>query len=357
MRLFVIGLFVVATLAPVLAISPLQPQAVVAQTDDADGTTNAIYNTSAGPVFTLPQWTDGSGWSAAEYYSTIQLADINGDGSDELLARGAFGMIVQSWDATNGLWTSLSESGPFSDAGDWNKEEYYATIQTADIDGDGSAELIARSSVGIDTYEWSGSGWTQLATGVPDFGDAGDWKKKEYYSTIQTGDIDGDGSAEMLARSTNGIETYKWSGSTWNRVDSKNPPWSDKEGWEKHRYYSTIQLGDIDGDGAAELLGRGGSGMDTYRWSGSSWVLLKSDNPKLTDDKGWKTAEYYSTIQTGDINGDGAAEMLARGKSGIYVYKWTGTAWSEQIKGSPGWSDDAGWNKAEYYSTIQTGDV
>ena len=39
-----------------------------------------IYNSSAGPVFTLPQWTNGSGWDHAAHYSTIQLADIDGNG-------------------------------------------------------------------------------------------------------------------------------------------------------------------------------------------------------------------------------------------------------------------------------------
>lgn len=356
MRVLVVGLFVISILSPVQLITALQPESVAAQDDASDGSTTNLFNTSAGPVFTLPQWTDGSGWSSAEYYETIQLADVDGDGTDELLGRGAFGMIIQSWDATNGLWTSVSESGPFSDDAGWTNAGYYTTIQAADIDGDGAAELIGRSSVGIDTYRWSGSAWTQLASGAPDFGDGNGWDKEEYYSTIQTGDIDGDGAAEMLARAADGIETYKWSGSAWTQIDSENPPWSDKEGWEKHRYYSTIQLGDVDGDGTAEMLGRGAAGMDTYKWSGSGWGLLKSDNPKFSDDKGWDSEEYYSTIQTGDIDGDGAAEMLARGIAGVYVYDWTGTSWSEQIKGSPAWSDDAGWNRAEYYSTIQSGD-
>ncbi len=356
MRSFVAGLLLIVLLAAALPPGSIQPATAIAQAEASDASTTNIFNTSAGPVFTLPQWTDGSGWSSAEYYATIQLADVDGDGTDELLGRGAFGMIIQSWDATTGLWTSVSESGPFSDAGGWIAEEYYATIQAADIDGDGAAELIARSSVGIDTYKWSGTAWTQLAAGAPDFGDGNGWDKKEYYSTIQTADIDGDGAAEMLARSTNGIETYKWSGSAWTQVDSKNPPWSDKEGWEKHEYYSTIQTGDIDGDGAAELLGRGGSGIDAYKWSGSSWSLLKADSPNWSDKEGWNKSQYYSTIQTGDIDGDGADELLGRAAKGMDTNEWNGSDWTNVRSDSPSWSDDAGWDKAEYYATIQTGD-
>jgi hypothetical protein len=53
MRLFVIWLFVIATLGPVLVNSLLEPQAVVAQSDAASATTNAVYNTSAGPVWAI----------------------------------------------------------------------------------------------------------------------------------------------------------------------------------------------------------------------------------------------------------------------------------------------------------------
>ncbi len=327
-------------------------QPIAAQVDASDYN----YNSSAGLTFTLPQWTDGAGWTAAEYYSTIQMADIDGDGSDELLARGPNGMTVDSWDATLGLWSSVSDSGPFDDAG-WTKAEHYATIQTADIDGDGKAELIGRSSKGLETYEWSGSAWTQLATASPDWGNSSGWKQEKYYATIQTGDIDGDGAAELLARSSSGIETWEWSGSDWTKIDSKNPPWSDKEGWEKHRFYSTIQTGDIDGDGKAELLARGVDGMDTYEWTGSSWKFLKSKSPKWSDKEGWGKEPYYSTIQTADINGDGKAELLGRAAKGMDAYSWNGSDWTNLKDNSPAWSDDNGWDKARYYATIQAADI
>jgi hypothetical protein len=35
------------------------------------------------------------------------------------------------------------------------------------------------------------------------------------------------------------------------------PAWGDIGGWDQPQYYATIQLADIDGDGRAELIGRG----------------------------------------------------------------------------------------------------
>ena len=353
MRLLVFGLFIAATLSPAMPVMSIQPETASAQAEASDD----IYNSSAGPGFTLPQWTDGAGWTAAEYYSTIQLADIDGDGSDELLARGPNGITVDSWDASLGLWASVPGTGPFGDDAGWTKAQYYSTIQTADIDGDGAAEMIGRSSVGVETYKWNDSAWTQIGSASPDWGDSTGWNQEKYYATIQLADIDGDGSSELLARAASGIETYKWAGSDWTLIDSKNPAWSDGEGWKDQRFYSTIQTGDINGDGKAELLARGAGGMDAYEWNGSSWKLMKASSPKWSDTENWGHEPYYSTIQTGDINGDGKAELLARSATGMVAYGWSGSGWTHLKGSSPAWSDDNDWNKEEYYATIQTGDI
>ena len=46
---------------------------------------NPTYTDACGPTFVLPGWGDAGGWTDPSQYSTIQLADVNGDGSDELL--------------------------------------------------------------------------------------------------------------------------------------------------------------------------------------------------------------------------------------------------------------------------------
>ncbi|MEZ4520750.1 MAG: VCBS repeat-containing protein [Thermomicrobiales bacterium] len=233
---------------------------------------DACYNTSAGPIFTLPQWADVNRWSEASYYSTIQLADIDGDGADELLARGPDGISVQKWDAANGhaVWNQITGSGPLSDSDGWDRPEYYATIQTADIDGDGSAELLGRGKDGLYTYKWNGTGWDLLKSDDPSWTNDAGWDKPEYYETIQTADIDGDHAAELLARDADGLNTYRWNGSGWDQIGTERPAWSDAYGWNAPQYYQTIQAGDIDGDGAEEILARGTAGIESYDWGGGA---------------------------------------------------------------------------------------
>jgi parallel beta-helix repeat protein len=309
---------------------------------------------------------DAAGWDYEEYYSTIQTGDVDGDGKAELLVHSAIGMQTYKFNSAGNSWELVASGNPdWSDAEGWGYEKYYSTIQTGDVDGDGKAELLARSGSGMQTYKFNSAfnSWELVGAGCPAWSDAGGWGYEKYYSTIQTGDVDGDGKAELLVRSAIGMQTYKFNsaGNSWELVASGNPAWSDAAGWDYEKYYSTIQTGDVDGDGKAELLARGGNGMQTYRFNsaGNSWELVASGNPDWSDAGGWGDEKYYSTIQTGDIDGDGKAELLARSASGMETYRFNsaGNSWELVASGNPDWSDAGGWDGQQYYSTIQTGDV
>ena len=65
------------------------------------------YNGACGPQFEIPAWGDGAGWTSPSKYSTIQLADLTGNGVDELIARNDDGIEIWTWSST--------AAGPFSD--------------------------------------------------------------------------------------------------------------------------------------------------------------------------------------------------------------------------------------------------
>ncbi len=69
-----------------VAVALAASSAAQAQSDCANDTT-PVYTDACGPTFALPGWGHAGGWTDASKYSTIQLADLNGDGRDELLAH------------------------------------------------------------------------------------------------------------------------------------------------------------------------------------------------------------------------------------------------------------------------------
>jgi hypothetical protein len=335
------------------------------------------------PDLQLPFWGDGASWNQPQYYETIQAgtrrkpktrqsADIDGDGQDELIARSAAGILVHRFNPDVGQWVPLPNGPPWADANGWDQPQYYETIQTADIDGDGRAELLARGAGGITVWKFTTeNSWVQLPDG-PAWADDGSWDQPQYYTTIQCADIDGDGRAELLARGAGGITVWKFTAeNSWMQLPD-GPPWADANGWDHPQYYETIQCADFllpgdpgyAGDGThkqAVLLARGADGIQIWRCTGAfqGWELLAAHNPEWSDYWNWDYPQYYRTIQTADIDGDGRAELLGRGSTGIAVAKFypASRTWNS-LPGLPGFADaPGGWVPPEYYTTIQTADM
>lgn len=140
-----------AVLAVLVAVL-IAPAAASAECPSAD----ASYFGPCGPTFTTPMWGDGAGWTDESKFSTIQLADVNGDGRDELLGRGDAGIEIWTFDTTLGQWrpqvdanavrqviSDFASPSPGADTLGWQQPSYYTTIQTANVDGAPGEEVFA----------------------------------------------------------------------------------------------------------------------------------------------------------------------------------------------------------------------
>ncbi|NNU26214.1 VCBS repeat-containing protein [Isoptericola sediminis] len=314
------------------------------------------------------------GWLPPYYYATIQAADVDGDGSEEVVGRGPVGLQIHSFEpaATAGesTWCTLSAQGPFTDWGPWAQDAaYYSTIQAADLDGDGREnEFFGRGTDGIEAWRFTagddcstaGSSWTKLPT-LPHFDDttAGPGVA-DRYATIQAADLDGDGTDDVFGRASNGIYSYSLASGTWADLPVLKE-FTDVQGFTATSQYGTIQTGDLDGEGGVEVFGRNADGIVGYRLESGTWQALKA----LTKDFGnsssvdWGNAPgYYSTIQAADIDGDARDEVVGRSVDGIHAWELLASdQWHEVSTGGPftdadGWSQD--WSR---FSTIQLGDI
>jgi hypothetical protein len=311
-------------------------------------------------------FSDANGWNAdAKYYSTIQYADINGDGNLDVCGRASDGIrcaVSNGTSFTNyGLWSS-----GYSDANGWGTAQYYSTIQFADINGDGVADVCGRGSDGIDCAVSNGTSFTgygQFGAGAAGFNDASGWNAVQYYSTIRLVDVNGDRIADVCGRGTGGIYCATSNGTSFNGYSVWASGFSDAAGWNSNPYYySTIQFADINGDFRMDVCGRGSNGIDCalQKTDGTTgFINYGLWDGSFSDANGWSNgAYYYSTIKLTDVNGDGRADVCGRGFAGIYCSLSNGASGFTGFSlWAPGFNDTDGWSAVQYYSTIKFADV
>ena len=348
------AVLLLGVLLPALAAARAAPvlEAQAQASLNCDGSTSADYNGPCGPSFTIPRWSDGSQWDQPQHYETIVLADFDGDGADELLARSAAGFVINKWNSDYGQWVDMGvQTFPngwgFADDDGWNQPQYYSTIQAAELgyNGGTAASLLMNAAGGIVAFQWDGKqSWSELPSGPP-WGSS--WPDAAYYSTIQTW------GNWLIGRAANGMQTWRFEDGAWKWLAGADGDiFSDDEGWGAPQYYETIKLADLNGDGTPELLGRGIGGMQVFGWDGSDWAG-GGGGGIFTNDQGWDQPQYYRTLTYGDIDGKPGDELLGRGVGGVIGFRWSGSGW-EWLTLNPGlFPDDQGWDASRYYDTVE----
>ncbi len=335
------------------------------------------YLCPVGPTYLVPGLTDLAGWDEPSHYRNILTGDLDGDGADELVARGIGGTQVYRFDRALGQWGQVQIEPILRDADGWDQPQYYETVQLGDVDGDGKAELVARSVSGIIVFRYTPgtsaevATWTQLTTSgpMPDFQGWGSDPK--YYSTIQLVPLGRQGSAptmQLIGRGGSGLALWRWSGSGWTSLATA-PDFSDANGWGQPEYYSTIRVWD-----EGLLLARSQFGMVVYRYTSASgqvgsWQQLAQSGPCVDAvhvGSGPATAFGcdLDTIQLAHgVDGVPAGHpvLLARRSGPTYGLVMAhfdpagGWTHSDQGGGNP-WTGDFG-GRPEYLRTIQAADI
>jgi exopolysaccharide biosynthesis protein len=295
-----------------------------------------------------PDLSNAEGFQDIKYLSTIRLADFNGDGMDDVCVRTSTDFRC---------YPSLGDGfgpaviGPdLADGSGWSHPRNYGTIRMADVNGDGLADVCARANAGIRCWLSDGNGFPTGIEG-PAWSNAEGWDHVKYWSTIRLADIDGDGMADLCGRDAEGIKCHLSTGDGFGPTIS-GPNLSDASGWGNYANYSTIRLADVDGDGRLDLCARANAGMRCWLWDGAKFDRRITGG--LANETGWSAERFFRTIGFADVNGDGKADLCARASARYFCWLSDGDGFEERIDG-PAWSDASGWSDAKYYSTIRIG--
>src|SRR5260370_2752207 len=225
--------------------------------------------------------------SDASYYRSFKLADVNGDGLADACARGASGVVCAKNNGGGRVGAYKSWKGDdFTDGTGWLRPQYGTTVQYADINGDGVADVCGGGSAGLRSglanahgeADGFGPSWAWSSG----FDDGTGWAANEsYYKTVHLADVDGDGWADVCGRASEGIECainsrWGWFGGNTLWLGGE---FSDATGWLQPQYGTTVQLAGINGDGRADICRRGTDGMRC--------ALAKASGDGFEGPRGW----------------------------------------------------------------------
>ena len=204
-----------------------------------------------------------SSW-ATDY--EVQIGDVNGDGRADLVGRNL---------TTGDVQAGLSTGQNFAPSTSWRNWNTGYTFQLADVNGDGCADVVGRPKTGGDDVQ---VGLSDGCSGGAVFRESSAWTNWSQTLSLQLADVNGDGGADLVGRALSGSEDVMVA------LSNKSNAFGSAARWTTWRQNTTLNFADVDGDGAADIVGRliggndvqvgisnGGSGQQSFQGS-TSWT-------------------------------------------------------------------------------------
>jgi hypothetical protein len=251
----------------------------------------------------------------------FELADVTGDGTPDLIAAGSTSnsFLVYPHDGTRGFLPAVAYPYPYED-NIWSR-----TIEVADLDDDGVDEIVAANSCGMPCssillYKRGANGYFYLSREMPTY---------ESPSVILARDIDKDGRHDLIVGHggwftvglymgrAGGLSTSEWRFDVQTQGGSDRYALGDLNGDGLVDLAIANSLGvsvlhgarrtsnDFNGDRVSDLLWRHSLG------SNAIWLSTDKTTPLAIDpiDPDW------SVQAVGDFDGDGFAETFWRNRA------------------------------------------
>jgi hypothetical protein len=251
------------------------------------------------------------------------LGDFDGDRRDEILVSSPWGVgVLEQAGATFGCPMLAPNDTRF---GGWllnTADNRFGPV--GDFDGDGRDEILVTSPWGIGIMRLDG-GTMRMAMMAPNNTRFGEWLLNTADNRFSTAaDYDGDGRDELLVTSPWGLGILELSGDKLtSSVMAQNG--TRFGGWLLNTADNRIgPSGDLDGDGAAEIIVTSPWGIGVLEQSGPSL-----GNPMLAPNGtrfgGWllNTADNHLDM-VADVDGDGRDEIVVTSPWGIGILELSG---------------------------------
>jgi hypothetical protein len=203
-------------------------------------------------------------WTAPYGGHKVAIADLDGDGVNEIIIDGGDGYVLSAATKTY-KWGYIGGFG--------------TTMAVGDVDNDGKAEIIAGTTSSVKIIHGDTMTTTTLAIGA---------------QTVAVGDANNDGQNELIIGQDQwgSVEGYTASGT---KLWSINNPEHGVQG---------LAVGDPHGDGTNKIIW--GAGATS---SGADTLFVGNAKSQTIEYRGLDLDGWFR-VAVGDLNGDGRLEMV-----------------------------------------------
>lgn len=292
----------------------------------------------------------GESWGSGNYATCCATGDIDGDGRDEVVIGRKAGsnlrFLVSKISASPWREDILFTGG--ESWGDGN----FTTDVAVGVDASGTPLIgVARKAGGnarFFVFAGAGDGFRLLFSG------GASWGGGNYATGIAFGDVDGDGRLEL------GVARRAGDNARWFVLKDMAGDYTDFRtmhsggvDWGSGNYATGIAFGDTDGDGRDEVaIARRAGGNGRY------FVFDDADeNFRLleTGGEGWGSGNYATAVALGDVDGDGRAELAVARKAGenprVFLFD------DDDENYRPLWDDGRRWGEDFFATCVALGNA
>lgn len=249
------------------------------------------------------------GWNVENY--PRMTGDINGDGRADVIGFGHWGVHVALSTGQN-FGPGRGWSGEFCIAhGGWYPSAYPRRV--ADVNGDGYDDVIGFGHWGVSVALSDGERLLPAGFWYGDFGYDRGWRTDVHERRVA--DVNGDGRADLVGFGQQYTFVALSTGNGFGPMQIWSNDFSATQGY--HNAYHTRELGDVNGDGRADVIAFHHWGVNVAFSTGTSFAPAHF----AFADMGWSHRGYTANAPrtVADVDGDGRVDLVNFIDQGVYV--------------------------------------
>lgn len=235
-----------------------------------------------------------SSWATLLASQGAAFGDVNGDGLADLVARSIGGAVQ----------VGLSNGSTFGARTTYTTWSPSYSFALADVNRDGRVDIVGRSGTDVQVSLSTGTGFTSSTH----------WTSWATAYDLQLADVNGDGRADIIGRSGTDVEVGLSTGTGFSTSTT----------WITWLAGFDASFADVNGDGLADIIGRSGNSVRVGLSTGSGFSAPTQ----------WTTWGTTYDHRFADVDGDGRADIIGRAGNDVQVGLSSGTSFS----GSTTWT-------------------